>query len=361
MDWYIRKRNSNDAQAFLEILGHVISYIPAEKRFQWLYQQNPHGKAITWLAIHSKTNQIIGCTSIFPKKYWVKDRVVLGCYGGDTFVDPKFRRKGIAKELHNVSLKEMGEYGINFQLGFPNDPNFGAFIKAGACHPGEFKKATLLLKSDPLFKRLNLNQKLVKSLSRMGNPFLALYLRYKMSDFNSPNGEIKKIAKFDSRFDELNKEIISSFNVASIRDSVYLNWRFFKKPLRVHEVYSYEQNGKLHGYAVLEYNSQSCSSFDFYLRNEEEIIRNFLFEIIRVSNSKNQQSINMLINPKGPYSKVLSKCGFKMLKHNVGKNFMILNSENNKYIQYLNKLENWYLTSADYDLEALNRFQTQKK
>ena len=89
MEWFIKRMEPQELDPYLNFLGHRITYMPVLSHFQWLYQENPHGKAVTWLAIHRKNKKIIGCTSIFPRRIWVKDHITLGSVGGDTLVHPR--------------------------------------------------------------------------------------------------------------------------------------------------------------------------------------------------------------------------------------------------------------------------------
>ena len=91
MDWYIRSLEPKDRVSFLSFLANWINHIAVAIRYQWLYEENPHGKALTWLAIHRKNEEIIGCTSIFLKNFRSKDHVILGAIGGNACVNPKFR------------------------------------------------------------------------------------------------------------------------------------------------------------------------------------------------------------------------------------------------------------------------------
>ena len=110
--WYIRPIQAEDTKAFLSFLSAWVTNVSLEDRYRWIYQDNPHGKALTWLAVTSLDNKIVGCASVFPRKMWLNGHAETGSAGGDTYVDPMWRRKGIAEALHRASSKGMRKKGV---------------------------------------------------------------------------------------------------------------------------------------------------------------------------------------------------------------------------------------------------------
>lgn len=43
-------------------------------RYEWLYRTNPHGKAITWLAVERASARVVACKSLFPRAALVDGR-----------------------------------------------------------------------------------------------------------------------------------------------------------------------------------------------------------------------------------------------------------------------------------------------
>lgn len=344
---------SQDRDPYLNFLGNHITKVPVSSHYRWLYRENPHGKALTWLAIHRKSNDIIGCTSIFPKKLWVRDNIILGSVGGDTFVDTRFRRKGIAKELHRVSLRKMVEAGIKLQYGFPNQANFGAFLKAGSFHPGNFREMRVILTSQPIIEKLHLGETVSFRLSGLADRILSFFIKSRLSKSRNPETNLKEILKFDARFDRLMEEVIPSFNICGVRDRNALNWRYFKNPLKTHTILSYEEQGDIHGFSILEFCGNRCHLFDFFVRNEDEMIENFICAVIKFAISKNSDLITSLINPVGPYIKNFLRFGFTIGYRSTKTPFHVLVPNEDKDLEYLTNIKNWYLTNGDCDLEAM--------
>ena len=73
-----------------------------------------------------------GLTSVFPRKVSVDGRLRLGAMGGDGYVRPAFRRRGLATALHAASRAAMRAEGVEFMFGPPLPHNLGALVKAGS-------------------------------------------------------------------------------------------------------------------------------------------------------------------------------------------------------------------------------------
>ena len=135
--WYIRPIRAEDTEAFLSFLSAWVTNVSLKDRYRWIYQDNPHGKALTWLAVTSQDNKIVGCASVFPRKMWLNGHVETGSAGGDTYVDPMWRRKGIAEALHRASCKRHArKWSHALQYGFPLRENLRAIRKAGRVPSG---------------------------------------------------------------------------------------------------------------------------------------------------------------------------------------------------------------------------------
>jgi len=351
MIWHIRRMEPRDLEEFLPFLGRRITYMQVEKHYRWLYEQNPHGHALTWLTIHNDTEKIIGCTSIFPRKMWFNGRTVLGSIGGDTFVDPKFRRQGIAKGLHTVSIEDMRKSGIKFHFGFPVPANLGAFLKGGAYNPGDFIAIRFVSSADAILKKIKLPHYLIPFFTKGLGLFFKPYLKSVLSRGKSNLGELLITQHFDNKFDRLMEEIKPLFKICGVRDSEYLNWRYFKNPLHAHTIVSYEQNGQLHGLAALEMRESKCVIFDFFVRPTDLLVNDFICRIVEYAIQNGAKTVSTMINPSGPYMHCFKNCRF-LKAFGDKKPLMVLTAHDDRNADEMQKFSNWYLSYGDEDIEA---------
>src|SRR5262245_14601274 len=100
----VRRATSNDRPAVLALLAEYLPGADVGARYDWLYRANPHGRAISVIAFDGTSGAPIGITSIFPRRVHVAGVARLGSMGGDGFVRPAFRRRGVATRLHKASM-----------------------------------------------------------------------------------------------------------------------------------------------------------------------------------------------------------------------------------------------------------------
>lgn len=62
---------------------------------------------------------------------------------------------------------------------------------------------------------------------------------------------IQPISRFDARFDEFSQRMIAPGTVCIERSAAYLNWRYLSHADTPYSAYSYVQNGRLEGFAVV--------------------------------------------------------------------------------------------------------------
>ncbi|MCS6911743.1 MAG: GNAT family N-acetyltransferase [Myxococcales bacterium] len=120
----------------------------AQARYEWLYRRNPHGPALTLLA-QEPNGAVVGVTSLFPRRVRVGGRVLTGAIGGDGFVRPAWRRRGVATRLHQAALANMAEAGIDFMFGPPEPYNLRALLRAGARVVGQVVRHSRILRLPP--------------------------------------------------------------------------------------------------------------------------------------------------------------------------------------------------------------------
>jgi hypothetical protein len=89
-------------------------------KFDWMYLRNPAGPAMVWMVRHRGSGELVGMTSLFPRRFVLGSRVVLGAVAGDLFVSAVHRSAGPALMLQRALLEAADRGAVNFVLAFPN-------------------------------------------------------------------------------------------------------------------------------------------------------------------------------------------------------------------------------------------------
>lgn len=353
MDWYIRLMEPKDKSEYLRFIENWIKHIPVEKRFEWLYERNPHGRAVTYLVIHRKNGNIIGSTSLFPKEMsWMGHRRFRATLGGDTFVDPAYRRQGIARKLHLETLNGLMERNMEFHFGFPNVGNFKALLKAGVLSPGNFEGLRLVLGCEPFIEKLRLGAVAERVLGKMGNTLFSISMKGKYKFAHESDLHI--IHGFDQKFDKLVEEVLPDHGLCCSRGAEYLKWRYIDNPLHESTILAYEEEDTLHGFAVVRIRGWKCLLVDFFSRSQKEYVEKLIHAVIAFAISRGSSLITLEANPRGLYTESFLKCGFRF-GYRSSKYPLVVFPKNGPLDHEIQKavrnLDNWYLTFGDQDRE----------
>ena len=67
----IRTAGPEDRDYIIRLMGGIYAG-DMSSRYEWLYESNPHGRALSWVAIEREIGEAVGCTSIFPRRAGVE-------------------------------------------------------------------------------------------------------------------------------------------------------------------------------------------------------------------------------------------------------------------------------------------------
>jgi len=347
VEWKVRRMEACDEAAFVPFLGNWISDRPVAVHFEWLYRGNPHGNAVTWIAVLDKGDRIVGCTSVFPRRMRLDGQPVLGCFGGDSFVDPDFRRRGIAQSLHKYSVPDMRQLEIQCHYGFPVPANLRAFVRAGALDPCDFHRFWLPLNAERIVRSLHLGP-FAPFAATILNPAVKLYLARNLFRNSPSRNRLQVVGTFDSKVDELFDSIAHRFGICCVRDSTYLNWRFSNHPFIKSTIVKWQDNGTLLAYAVLDLRAEQCKILDFLVRDDEEIGYDFLASLAQFASDKGKESISLNLYACGPSAKMFRQSGFR--RRGNGHRLMVHTIHDPKKDKIFKDPDKWFLMPGDRDV-----------
>lgn len=346
MEWTIRRLEPGDEPAFLLFLAGWISDRPVGTHYEWLYRGNPHGKALTWIAVLDNVNRIVGCTSVFPRRMMHFGETFMGSFGGDAFVDPEFRRRGIAQSLHEFSIADMKRLDVQCNYGFPVPANFRAFLRAGALDPCDFQHLVVPFRAKPPAVSLPLGP-LRPLVQATENASLKLYLKTRVLRRSRLNGPLQESVRFDTEVDRLFESVAHELRLCCIRDADYLNWRFVDNPFVTPTILQWREQGILLAYAVLDLNAGNCGILDLLVR-DEEIGRSFLASVAQFALDRNKTSISLKLNASGPYAPLFRRCGWLPTRHT--DRLMVQTLGDPERDRIFRNAENWFLMPGDRDV-----------
>ena len=230
---------------------------PDARRFDWLYLDNPFGKACTLMASDDKTGDMIGIASAFPRQFWMHGAQQRAWILGDFCIDERFRSLGPALTLQRKCMASLPAGEVWYD--FPSPVMLAVYQRLGV---------PLFSKQVRHVRPLNMDRKL----GRAGS-----YLVQAASLLQSwpPPRPLRRSRQiecaihegvFDREFTELDNDPNTQRFARGSRTAEYLNWRYKQNPLTDYKVITARHEGKLLGYLVFHTDSTEATLFRSSLR-----------------------------------------------------------------------------------------------
>lgn len=227
----VRAATALDRTEIVAMIREMIPGIDAEARWRWLYENNPGGRALTWIA--TQGGVIAGCTSFFPFRLWLDGNVVRAALGGDGYVRPAFRRRGLGGLLHEASRAAMTAHGLGCMYGAPGAMNLTPLKHGGSRELGHVARWLRPVRAGAL----GLPVAWLDGLP-VGMPITAPRL-----DPMRPR---------DARVDAVWAEARRDLRLAAVRDAAFYTWRFLASPAQRQAAFVIVRHGRAIGACALE-------------------------------------------------------------------------------------------------------------
>lgn len=227
MTFEIREATSADRKEVEALVAEMIPGVDVAARIAWIYDQNPGGKAITWIAYED--GEAAGCTSFFPFRLWLDGHEVLAALGGDGYVRPKFRRRGLGAMLHDASRNAMPAHDLGCMYGAPGQMNLTPLKHGGSREVGLVSRWVRPLRKPGRFDRI-----------------VRAVVQPRRTATLSP------MAKHDPRVEAVWLNAREELQLACVRDEAFYTWRFLGAPAGREPPYIIERHGEPIGACALE-------------------------------------------------------------------------------------------------------------
>ncbi len=233
MTFDVRVATEADRPDVTALIREMIPGVAADDRLAWLYQNNPAGRALTWIA--TENGEVAGCTSYFPWRLQLDGQTTVCALGGDGYVRPRFRRRGLGAILHDVARDSMTKAGIACMYGAPGQMNLTPLKHGGSREVGcvarwarPLRGAAVGVKQAPLDDLVG----------------LALRPRFVPT--------IEPMQRGDTRVDEVWSAFSPTVKLAAVRDAAFYTWRFLDGPAQKEPAFVNLDGGRPIGACSLE-------------------------------------------------------------------------------------------------------------
>jgi GNAT superfamily N-acetyltransferase len=303
-EFVVRRATGADRALVLAIIGEMWK-CDQTVRYEWLYARNPHGRALTWLVVEKGSGDVVAITSVFPRRVALLGREHLGSIGGDCYVLPRARRKGLATLLHRACFEQMHAEGVEFMYGPPRPNNLSALVKAGSNAVTVFRRATRPLTGSQLV--MQAVKRSLGPLDRLADVALRMLDRA----MRPPRGySLERVQAFGPHVTSVMDRVACTHRIFPVRDAEWLEWRYFAGPTRSQRVYGVRRYGELAGLVALEQEGPLCVVIDVAVPAEEEVMSAAVALIVAEAKALGARVVEASFTPSAPIVARLGRLGF---------------------------------------------------
>ncbi len=319
------------------------------KRFDWIYLNNPFGRAKAWIIYNDDTGQAVGFTGVFPRPVFVNGKEYLAWNCGDFSIDKKYRALGVALKLRRAAKNDVDAGQMPFLYAHPNKRMEVVHLRVGHKKISEMRRFALPLKFNRYFKDklpLELLAKIVALPINYG-----FRLKYALKNAKNTKGQILANVECRAEHEALFEAMKKQFNVIGIRNCSFLQWKFADHPNFKYQQFDCYRGNQLIGTLFFTIKNQVVYLIDVLVNDyQEDIIPLFARFINEVYKNKLAQALSFILQINNPIIPLLRDLGFKERNDATSSVIAYANEEKNKQLaKIVLNGANWFMTVGDRD------------
>jgi hypothetical protein len=323
--WVARSYQAGDEVGILQlrrlVFGDRDNERDTERHWRWEFRDNPAGHGRIWLAVAA--DKTVGQYAVIPVRMQHCGEVIVASLSLDTMTHPDYRRQAVFTTLAGKVYEELERQSIPVTYGFPNRNSVEGFIS---------KLDWICVRSLPVFvkpldasrivERFITNRILALAARSVSKPLTRLLFKPDNASLEG-GGETRWIDRFDDRIDVFWEQVAPKYHIAVVRDSTYLNWRYFDNPGRQYRAVIAEGDDEILAYVILrcmeQFELRGGMIVDLgVLPDRESILGVLLAEAEKFFREQQMDLVACLINGDDEYVGMLRKRGYLPLSKRLG-------------------------------------------
>lgn len=224
----------------------------------WRYDQNPHGRAISFVQREPGGEPVSGYACSPRRAVPGGDEARCAVVGetGDVMTHPDWRKRGLFSALDRAAVAESRQLGWPLVFGLPNRRSAHIFLELGWEQVGTLRAWTFVLRADAAARAERAKQGRVRGwltplAARAGRAARAR-LRSGAAPRSAASLRAEPLAAFPREVAELSRQVEPRFALMVRRDADYLDWRFLRGPSRLHRAIGLFDGARLAAYVVVQ-------------------------------------------------------------------------------------------------------------
>src|SRR5208337_1174280 len=311
------------------------------RRFDWLYNDGPHGRALAWVAEDVESGEIAGAAAGFPRKMYCRGMEIVGLVLGDFCISEQFRSLGPALQLQRACLEAAQESPFEFFYDFPSLSMMAVYKRMGFSQNGALKRWAKPVRAERLIQRVLKSKGSTPLLAGIADFFLA------QRGWKGPKDACRLASHQGAcgeEFTVLDQQFRAQPGLKTLRTAEYLNWRYLAHPSVRHEIVTASHERALVGYVVFTGDKEDPAIVDLCARKEAVAAR-LLAGAETLLRGRGAASISLNAGETHPWSSLFVRAGFRQRESSP----TVAYGSSKARISEADLWRNWYLMRGERD------------
>ena len=336
-----------DQNLLVGALNQNRARITDERRYRWLYLDNPFGKAKAWIAVDDRKGAIAGFTAVFPRVMNVDGNEMLCWNCGDFSINQSYRTLGVAVQLRSAATKMVNEGRVPFLYAHPNDRMKIVHLRAGHKVIGQMVRFAMPLRVDRYLPLLPGMSWVSSGLAWASHSLRSISKQSRRSR-QSFRAEIFDGFAADAPFNSVLEQARGRLPIFGVRNYEYLNWRFGINPLvRLHTLLLYRR-GQFVGYAFYSFKDEVMYINDMFCLPEEEVSDALIIYLTNTGWVQRSRAVSVTLLESNPLIHSLVRTGY--LRRPETSSVIVYATPGLPWGPMLQDKTNWFMTVGDRDV-----------
>ena len=341
----VRPCRADDERGVLELFQRSFGRPLSAEHWRWKLLR-PSTIENAWLA--TSENRPIFHYAGIPTRFLLAQAPVDMMVSVDTMTAPEFRRRGLLTQVAAQVYAAWRAAQVAFVIGLPNQQWGSRAAALGWERLFPLQWLVRPLRPEAILaRRLNLPVLArVAAPGRLWNRFLDRRLR-------SDHGlQLMAIGNADQAFDQLWQRCKSDWMFSTVRDSAWIDWRFFSAPSRSYQVTLARRGGVPAGYAVHTHGgaaarTHACLAELFVGRADTATRDALLREVLGKVQEEGADWLSALAIPGTPLFRRLRQLGFIPQQ---AFSVQLVPLRDGLPLDLMREPDHWSLSGADFDV-----------
>jgi len=359
-EYVIRDFKKPDENQIIELLRLAFDPNMTREYWEWLYLNNPNGH---YVVVAEVNGEIAGNDGFIPIRMKIGEKEIMAVFNASLVVNPRHRRKGIFLKMGTYATTQLAKNQKLVCVGFPNKIAYPGHLKYGWFTASSMHILVKFVSGRALMNTQKAQNTLKKyHLQRIQSILLPIFalifrldlfqaqLKYRIKRSQRRYNVIVSSTPFPEEIDGLWLKVKDKYEILTVRDKKYLDWRFHECPDRKYIVLVGKSNEELAGYLVAAQENKLGLILDVFGETDSAFFDVLIREATKVLKNRGVEKIIARVSANNDvYQAFLHNGWFKQQSTPVIARVNTLREtrETEEMKAYLCNPSNWYVTASE--------------